>query len=169
MRKYLVLVALLLGFYVSADPVATSWKASLNGVGLIRVGMSVTEVATAAGEIRQLHEPDGECYFAELVDGPDGLSFMFHRDRVVRIDIDRGTLKTISGVGIGDTEARVYEVYEGQIESKVHKYTEGNYLYFRPREPADQRYGLVFETDGENIVEFRVGHQPQVQWVEGCS
>ena len=54
------------------------------------------------------------------------------------------------------------------VEEQPHKYTDGQYLVVRPADGGEGR--LVFEVDADGrITEWRIGLEPQVHYVEGCS
>jgi len=46
----------------------------------------------------------------------------------------------------------------------------GKYLVIHPPQGADSTRRIVFETDGKTrVTKYRVGREPEVEWVEGCS
>ena len=145
------------------------WRLSLHGVGPVRFGMSVEQAAAAAGGLDELYERDGDCYFVEPRRGPEGLSLMIVAGRVVRADVDSRHVRTLSHVGVGDSEEQVVDTYPGKIRITDHAYVAGHYLYFVPADAADQGFGLVFESDGSRVTGMRAGLLPQAHWVEGCS
>ncbi len=111
-----------------------------------------------------------DCGFAGPEGGPEGVSFMVVAGRIARVDVSAGPVKTLSGAGIGDTEAQVQARYSNQLQSSPHKYVPaGRYLTLVPSETADAGFRLIFETDGSKVTRFRVGKQPEVSYVEGCS
>jgi hypothetical protein len=69
------------------------------------------------------------------------------------------------------TETQVRALYPGRIRTEPHKYTgpEGHYLLCEPREASDSSYRLIFETDGQRVLNYRAGLRPAVQYVEGYS
>jgi hypothetical protein len=85
------------------------------------------------------------------------------------VEVDSGGVATAEGARIGDTEARVQELYPGRVTVSPHKYTDGRYLIVRPAAASDTTHLLVFETDGRVVQRFRAGQKPQVEYVEGCS
>ena len=148
-------------------------KVTIAGLGPIQVGMTLGEASKAA-EIA--FEPVGgstnlECRYFQPKEGPEGIGLMVVNDRIIRIDIWPGSaIKTLSGAGIDSTEAEIEALYPGQIEVSSHKYTDGQYLTFMPKDGAANLYRLVFETDAEGrVTQFRAGQFPAVTWVEGCT
>lgn len=112
--------------------------------------------------------PVVECRYLEGVGHPSGIFFMLVRDSLARIDVRDSSWATDEGARVGDTEARVNELYGARVATSPHKYTgpQGHYMTVTP---ADSGYRIVFETDGQRVVNWRVGRVPEVEWVEGCS
>ena len=143
----------------------------LRGIGPVRVGMTLAEASAAAGKpIVAKPAPSPECGHADPEGGPEGVSFMVVSDHIARVDVASGPVKTLSGAGIGDTEAQVQAKYGNKLEVSPHKYVpEGHYLTLVPTDPADAGFRLIFETDGTKVTRFRAGKQPEASYVEGCS
>jgi uncharacterized UBP type Zn finger protein len=82
----------------------------------------------------------------------------------------RGSVKTVSGAKIGDSENRIKSLYPGQIRVTPHEYVQaGHYLTFVPKDASDQQYRVVFKTDGRRVTRFQAGRLPEVGYVEGCA
>ncbi len=147
-------------------------KLAIKGIGPVQVGMTVEEASRAAGVkiVTNGANTNPECVYYKPADKLEGINFMVTGDRIARVDITTKGITTISGAGIGDTEARIKSLYPGQIEVTPHPYVEeGHYLTFIPKSSADKNYRVIFETDGQRVTEFRAGKRPEVEWVEGCS
>jgi hypothetical protein len=100
---------------------------------------------------------------------PPGVRVMLEDARVVRVEVDSGSVPTPEGARIGDTEARIQQLYSGRVQVQPHKYTDGHYLVVRPAAASDTTHLLLFETDGRVVTRFRGGQRPQVEYVEGCA
>lgn len=149
-------------------------KVYINGIGTVRVGMTVAEASKAAGTrlIREDgYEPNAGCFYVKPQAELKGIGFMVTDDRIARVDVwENKRITTQSGAKIGDTEARIKSLYPGQIKVSPHKYVQGgHYLSFVPKDASDKNYRLVFETDGKRVTEFRAGKLPEVEYIEGCS
>jgi hypothetical protein len=97
---------------------------------------------------------------------------MLDEGLVARVDVARASpVATTKGARIGDTEARIKELYKGRVAVTPHEYTDGHYLTVTPPPGTgeDRNYRLVFETDGKLVTRYRGGKLPQVGWVESCS
>ncbi|HBL14448.1 MAG TPA: hypothetical protein DD379_24280, partial [Cyanobacteria bacterium UBA11162] len=149
-----------------------SSKVAINGIGPIRVGMTVKEAENSA-DIKLIREEIGaheNCSYVKSQTGPSGVEFMVIDDRIARVNIyENPRITTVGGAKIGDTEERIKSLYPGQIEVSPHEYVPGgHYLTFVPKDAQDQQYRVVFETDGKRVTDFRAGRIPEVEYVEGC-
>ena len=149
-------------------------KVSINGIGPIRVGMTVKEASQASG-VRLIQVPSGgeeySCLIFKPQNEPKGISFMVTENRIARLAIwENKRISTIKGARIGDTEARIKSLYPSQIRVTQHEYVQrGHYLTFVPKDSADKNYRIVFETDGNRVTNFRSGKLPEVEYIEGCA
>ncbi len=155
----------------SANPLTEKSRLSINGIEMIRVGMTVAQAQKAANRsfsaVRS-SDGSGSCGYVDI-EGVSGVSFMLNAEKIVRIDIDNPRMMTLSGAKIGDSEARIKQIYPG-IKSTRHEYvTGGHYLTFYPKDVADRNYLLIFETAAGKVTRFRSGKIPDVTAVEGCS
>lgn len=148
----------------SASGSATT-VATFDGVGRARIGTSVAQLreigaVPAAG-------PDAACRVVTLDWLPAGTRVMLISDTVARIDADStSSVRTVDGAGVGDTEARIHQLY-ATVTTQPHKYvTNGHYLSVAS--PNDSTRRIVFETDGNTVKRYRVGRRPEVDLVEGC-
>ncbi|MEG4286308.1 hypothetical protein QUB68_24570 [Microcoleus sp. A006_D1] len=149
-------------------------KLAINGIGPIRVGMTVAEASRAAGVrlIKSYAPPNEEfCSYFKPQEQPQGINFMVTKGRIVRIDISNEQITTIKGFKVGDTEEQIIKAYPGQIRIIKNPLSgRGNNLTFVPRDAADSNYRLIFQTGIEGRVRyFRSGQLPQVEYIEGCS
>jgi hypothetical protein len=161
----------LFGVANAAPRLSSASKTQTDGIGAVRVGMTVKQAAKAAGLnlVPSNGDNNNECRYVHPQTGLKNLEMMVSKDRIVRIDILSGSsIKTLKGAGIGDSEAKIKSFYPGRIEVSPHKYTKGHYLTFVPADRADQ-HRIVFETDGRKVLNYRVGKLPEVEYIEGCS
>jgi hypothetical protein len=136
------------------------------GIGPIRAGMTVAQANAAIGG--GFAAPKGEtsgCAYAVLTKAPHGLWVMLEDGRVARVEVRSGSIATSTGARIGDSEARIKQLYPG-VATTPHKYVAGgHYLTVMGSDPANR---IVFETDGSKVTMFRSGRTPEVENVEGC-
>lgn len=155
---------------------ASAWTMRFDGIGPLRVGMTLDEARAALGgdlrmseQIVGTEEGPDRCDHPASARIPAGVLVMVEGRRVVRVEVDSGRIATAEGARIGDTEARIEQLYPGRVTVWPHKYTDGRYLYVRPAEASDTTRLLIFETDGRVVQRFRAGRKPQVEYVEGCA
>lgn len=149
-------------------------KLALNGIGPIRVGMTVDEASRAAGVrlVKGYASPHEEfCSYFKPQGEPTGINFMVTKGRIVRIDISNERVTTIKGAKIGDNEEKIFSLYPEQIRVTKNPLSgRGNNLTFVPRDAMDSNYRLIFQTGIDRRVKyFRSGQLPQVEYIEGCS
>ncbi|WP_341734521.1 hypothetical protein [Microcoleus sp. EPA2] len=154
-------------------------KLAINGIGPIRVGMTVDEASQSAG-IKLIISGSGgldeyQCSYVQPKGEPKGIAFMVTKGRIARVDIfSNKQITTIKGAKIGDTEERIFSLYPGQIKATRHPYQglpprNGKYLTFVPKDAADKNYRIIFETANNRVMRFRSGKLPEVEAIEGCS
>ncbi|MEH2160872.1 MAG: hypothetical protein V7K38_07440 [Nostoc sp.] len=162
---------LTIGTVVAQAKLTNKSKLFINGIGEVRVGMTVSQAAKASGTKLPGDSPNNSCYYVKPQNEPKNVSFMVTEGRISRVDVRQNTeITTLKGAKIGDTEVQIKSLYPGQIKVTPHKYVQGgHYLTFIPKERADQNYRVVFETDGKRVTQFRSGKLPEVEFVEGCS
>ncbi|HEX2180629.1 MAG TPA: hypothetical protein VHL54_14150 [Actinomycetota bacterium] len=161
---------------------------TLKSVGPIVVGMTLDQVAQAAG-VDLTRQPDYDQAVAEkncayvspstipgYVPPPDSgnkspLAFMIVDGKLARIDILGGDFATAQGIKVGSEESQVLEVYgNGQaLPPRAFIGPPYRYLTATPRQAADQNFRMVFESDGAKVVQYRVGQLPHVENKQGCT
>jgi hypothetical protein len=145
--------------------------ASEHGIGALRVGMTFDQASDALGGALQV--PVGVdttgCDYLVWSGGPSGVHVMFDQHRIARIDVDTASIATPAGARIGDDEARIEQLYRGQVKVTPHKYEDGHYLTVTPSAAADKQFRIVFETARGRVTRYRAGLMPSVEYVEGCS
>jgi len=160
-----------------APATGAAWQARPQGVQgtrggaavNLRIGSSASDTRSALGIAPAAPFAAGSCEYIAPGEQPVRLYFMALSDTLMRIDVRDSSVTTAEGARIGDTEARIKELYGNTVRVEPHKYTgpEGHYLIVTPAGDATHR--IVFETDGQRVTTFRVGRLPAVEYVEGCS
>lgn len=136
--------------------------------------MSLAEVKRALRDPEAVLVLDGAgpvdaCAYLESRNLPEGIGLMFQEGRAVRMDVWSRSIQTASGVGVGDSEARIKQVYGQRVVVERHFYDpQGHYLKVEVKSGKDRGYGIVFETDGARVTSYRVGKVESIAPVEGC-
>ena len=153
----------------SASPSTTAgWTVTPDGIGAIRVGMTVDDLRKIAGDFA-VPNATAECSYVRPSAAPPGVMIMLARGQVARVDVDSAGIRTDAGIAVGDSAARVTDAYAGRVSSTPHKYVPGGqYLSTTPVSPQDSSRRIVFETANGRITRFRSGRLPEVEWVERC-
>lgn len=141
------------------------------GYGPVQVGMTPAEAAAASALDLRPGTPDAAaelCYY--LVPGGDFAAdpaFMVSDGRIARVDVDQPGFATAEGATVGDSEARILELYP-DAEVTPHKYGDPGDHYLTVRD-ATGSHAMVFETAEGVVRQIRAGRLPEAGWIEGCS
>jgi hypothetical protein len=170
-RLALLGVSLLAACSAERAPAAQSaWAVSPAGIGAVQAGQSLAAVGAVLGEtLHASYSSNERCDHVRSTKLPAGVKLMVQADTVVRVEIDSGTVRTVEGAGVGDSESRVLAMFRGRVTTRPHKYTGPTGHYLVVDDPADPRHRIVFETDGARVTSYRAGNRAAVDLVEGCS
>ena len=163
--RFLLIFAILVLIGVAAAH--ESWIVRMDGVGPVKVGMTLSQLNAALHEHFSYTEEEGgpSCFYVRPKKHPQ-LAFMMEDGHLVRVDVDKAGIRTESGLGVGDTETRAKAVYGTKLRIEASQYTGdegGHYLTVR-----SGNYGIRFETEHGKITEFYAGTYDAIQYVEGC-
>jgi hypothetical protein len=143
-----------------------SWTVNARGIGNVTAGMSPAEANAVTGNALALPAKTSECDYIRPNSAPKGVALMFENGQLSRVDVTSGTVATVEGAKIGDSEARIKSLYPDAVIT-AHKYLpKGHYLTVTPLDAAN--YRIVFESDGAKVTKYRSGRMPAVEYVEGC-
>ncbi|MEW5861517.1 MAG: hypothetical protein AB1861_29740 [Cyanobacteriota bacterium] len=175
-KPLIVLLALFVAGFIAILPASgqsqltPTSKLAIDGIGPIRVGMTIQE-AEASARTRLLSQGGKleNCWYVKPQGGPRDISFMVIDGQIARVDIYGNTpITTVSGARIGDSENRIKSLYAVRITP--HEYVQGgHYLTLVPNDTSDRQYRMVFETDGKRVKLIRAGRLPEVEYIEGCA
>lgn len=150
--------------------VSSAWAVTDSGAGVLRIGMTRDQLALDMHSAVPKHtRADSGCAYLAVPGIPAGMRTMWVAATLARIDIGAPKLPTDRGVSVGDKAAKVEQLYHGSVIAMPAKYDpRGKYLVVTAG--ADTTRRIVFETDSTTrITRYRVGREPEVEWVEGCS
>jgi hypothetical protein len=139
-----------------------------DGVGPIRVGMSLSQLSTTFHEKFSLPEnkEDQGCFYVNPRTHPE-FALMIENGHLVRIDVKDPSMPTSEGIHVGDTEAQLRRVYGSKLKVEPSQYTGDEGGHFLTVRSDKGRYGIRFETEQGRITEYYAGDNA-IQYVEGC-
>jgi hypothetical protein len=146
-----------------------TWKVRLDGVGPVKVGMTLAQLNAALHEKFSNAEAEGgpSCFYVRPKNH-SAIAFMIEDGHLVRIDVDKPSIPTDKIISVGDSEEQVKKAYGSEITTEPSKYTGdegGRYLTFRS---PDGKLGIRFETEKGKVSTFYAGTYEAIQYVEGC-
>jgi len=171
-KSFCVVLAITLTFIISLSAnaqtkPASRYSLSFDGFGPIRIGMTVSTASKALG-VPFRGTPDSSsdnCYYMSPKRGFKNVGFMIINRRIARVDVSGKGYATDLGAEVGDTEARIKQLYK-KVKVSPHPYVDGHYLDVS--DPTG-RFRIIFETDGKRVTSFRAGKFQAVGYIEGCS
>lgn len=143
-------------------------KLRVDGVGPVRVGMTLDEARRAAGI--PLKQTDGP--FCKSL-SPEGAGFSFALiaeggDRINLVSVFEGPIKTVSGIGVGDTETQVRAAYPSQLEVRAGA-PGPHWVIYRPKDSSLASFSLNFQIDdGGRVTQMRAGLKANTEQDENC-
>lgn len=137
---------------------------SVNGVQIVGLTVKQAEQTLGWRLVGNGDENEGCSYLKPEGTGQE-ISFMVIDGRIARINIDSAPVSYEGGIRIGDSEAKVKSLFGNRLKVEPHAYDEaGKYLSF-----TQGKFGVVFETDGRQVIGIRSGRKPEFEYIEGCS
>jgi hypothetical protein len=166
MKRLLATTALLLVLTArAADPDVAVLEPS--GLGPIKLGMSVAQLASQLGEpINEPSDPkERSCWYVESSKHPD-VQFMVKDGRLRRIDVQSTRVAALGAIRVGDSEQTVKRRFGTRVVQAPHHYggPKDHYLTVR----LNSSTAIRFETTDGKVDLFYLGGLEQVQLVEGC-
>ncbi len=153
----------------SAVAVSATSRITQNGLGSIRLGMTVTQAQTRTGQRIQndLFTPgDDACGIAQLFPQSLGVNMQTTNSRIWVINVSRRGIATRSGIRVGDRVPALRRAYGSRLHSQPNKYTPRARDYF-------VRFGqrrIKFYANPRGVIgQISSGRLPEVDFVEGCS
>ena len=167
-RAFTAMFVVLLIAMTAASLPADVWIVREDGIGPVKIGMKLRQLNSALQEKFEMPEDtsDQGCFYVTSTKHP-AVKFMIEDGALSRIDVDRAGISTAEGVQVGDSEARVREVYGSRMKVEPSKYggPRGHFLTIRSDSGG---LGIRFETEKGKVARFYAGKFASIQYVEGC-
>jgi hypothetical protein len=165
-------VAAALPSVASATPVTTNSRITQNGLGAIRLGMTVDQAQRRSGQRIQnnLFTPgDDSCGIGQLFPQSLGVGFQTTHSRIWVINVSRPGIRTRAGIQVGDRVAALRRAYGSRLRSQPNKYIPGARDYWVSFGAKRKIKFYVGERNHSVIAQISSGRKPEVDFVEGCS
>lgn len=141
----------------------------LDGLGPVRVGMTLDEARRVAGVTLEASENEHCRVLRSTTPGFPVHLIAEGGERVNLVIVSEGPIRTVSGIAVGSTEAQVKAAYPGQIE--IRPGAPGpHWIVYRPRDPGLASFSLVFQIDASGRVQaMKAGLRAQTEADENCA
>ena len=142
-------------------------KLSTAGLGPVQIGHSLEDARTAAGTL-MIAVPGGTdaCRYFTVQNGPEGVRFLAVNSEIVRVDIDSGSITTISGYGIGSTQSEIIGAFGDRIEDGPGL----SAIQYVPVDAPDADKRVVWEVNEAGaVVSLRAGRLPHIEPRVACT
>jgi len=191
MNRFFSTFGIMLAAILLAGATTPKPRLTFEGLGPIRIGMSVNQVKKLGFKLTTSgpwSDEEGRflCHYLDSAPGYPGIALMMNEDRLVRIDVSHGSKpgawQSLSGAKIGMSEQEVRDIYGDWMKKSGHPYLDeaGSYLTLTS---AEGKYAMTFETALRDInpetlksksspkfvTDFRAGLAGAVGYIEGCA
>ena len=133
---------------------------STAGLGTVQIGHSLELAQESSGQaLTLLSDASESCKIYAAPAELGNVSFMVVDDEIVRIDINTGAIKTVSGYGIGSSRTELVAAFGARIQDGP----ADNEVQFVPVDTADADKRVIWQLDaGELATAMRTGRIPHV-------
>lgn len=172
-------VAFILSLVSASTDAAAERILTPEGLGPVRIGMTVRQAEEALQIKLKPFDPTYDdskesCWQTYRLGETDpDVVYMVWYGRIVRVAVhgdDKTPIVTDKGIRIGDTDARVKEVYgpslKVEVDPQANTEEEGSDLTAFTK---NKRRGITYETFDRKVVNFRAGLPKATLLSEGCS
>jgi len=155
------------------EKLTTQSRLSINGIGSVKINMTVAEASGVAGTpiVPFKPNPNRVCDYYKPANGPEGVTFMVSSGRIATVEIETNKIVTDYGAKIDDSESLVKSLYPaGQIQTaRLANSEKGKSWTVQPSSFAEKNLRLVFvSTNGKTVTRMIAGKVPEVNYIEGC-
>jgi hypothetical protein len=155
------------------EKLTTQSRLSINGIGSVKINMTVAEASGVAGTpiVPFKPNPNRVCDYYKPANGPEGVTFMVSSGRIATVEIETNKIVTDYGAKIDDSESLIKSVYPaGQIQTaRLANSEKGKSWTVQPSSFAEKNLRLVFvSTNGKTVTRMIAGKVPEVNYIEGC-
>jgi hypothetical protein len=169
------------GTAVGAAPALDTAKLGPDGLGPVKIGMTLDQARAATSTALRVTRRNGACAVLEQVGRYDGVSFLMTNDVIRTATVESTesvnfTNQTTKGLRLVASDKRVRQLYGKPFFTAKAADSGGVTLLYRPKPkkaPA-RRYAFIVAPLGHGIIgrylhTMTVGELPEVRFTEGCS
>lgn len=175
-----------LAFVVFAfDRVFASQVATMEGIGPVKIGMTVQEAEHALGAKLDPISPPfyKECWITSRSDKKDRvIQYMVEDENIAAIDVyppaaetfplPIPAIKTPKGIGVGSTEEQIRKAYGKSVKKERAPYFDEDNketAYWFHADNPDKKLGMFFDARYGRVLSFSVGTLEAINQMERCS
>jgi aryl carrier-like protein len=169
-----LLVALVAGAALPAlapaAPVTPGSRLTQNGIGSIRIGMTLDQARRRTGQTIDFTSFDANstaCGLGRLFPLSLGVTYLATDLHIAVLNVANPGISTRAGIEVGDTPADLRRAYRSRLSSQPNKYDPKARDY--EVRFAHQRKLVFYVTAKGRIGQISGGRQPEIDYVEGCS
>lgn len=168
----LVAIAAVVGLAFSYAPDG-EWIVRLRGAGPVAYGMTVPEaVRQSSDSLRTVHVGARDSARCRVLvpNKMAGLRLVSQGGEIVRTDVERPGVRTLSGVGVGSSVQALRRAYGTQVHMEPRPGGEAgdHYVVYVPRDRFDRDFRVVFETTDGRVTAYRSGLLSSIKSDVGC-
>ena len=155
--RYCTILFTLALLLVAQSVHAQDWVLTLDRIGPVRFGMTLTEARHAAGALVVGEQMEGGSYIVRPRNMPMGIDLRMYEGRIDGVIVTSPVVHTLSGIRIGSTEAEVRRTYGSRVRSAPvddNDESGGTRLIFEASNPADRSRLLVFDIHSGRVVKM---------------
>lgn len=153
----------------AAAPVTKSSRITQNGIGSLRIGMTIDDAQRRTGQTidYQRFDPASDaCGIGRLMPTSLGVTMQTTDRRIAVLSVSEPGISTRRGIEVGDSVRDLRRAYGSRLRSRVNKYDPKARDYIL-------RFGnrkMIFWTDPKRVVrQIDGGRKPEIDYVEGCA
>jgi hypothetical protein len=159
--------------------------ATVEGIGPVKIGMTVQEAERALGAKLDAISPEfsKECWVTSRSDKKDPVIQYIVEDRnIAAIDvyprvaetfpIPIPSIETPEGIGVGSTEEKIRRAYGKSAKKERAPYfdeTDKDPEYWIHVDNPDKKLGMIFVVRYGRVLNFSIGMREAINRIEGCN
>ncbi|WP_447747141.1 hypothetical protein [Pseudomonas nicosulfuronedens] len=127
------------------------------------------EKALSVQLVKAFEDVDIDCSYVAPQRNSENLLFMVQKQRISRVDLPPGSsaFETDKGLRVGDSEAKVHQIYGIALVIEPHAYGDSGDHYLTWWSSPRHERGIRYETMGGRVTNIQ-GGDSSIELIEGC-